>query len=245
MEKIRTVQEGVEKLFIIGQIEPIDYTYIKAPGSSSCDYLLFGNSQERVPILSWRYSTKNNTLYKRLPELGKPSMLKIACFSPNSERMEHELFRELDLAEYILRSKITSIVGYGSEKAANFIARMVSGEVVNLEMAVTMPKESKCESRHTVFTDNGMISDMAADSVIVKEQVHLFSEKEKHMAFSDADVNLFGLSMDEQDTCYAIYSLLNKLENQNEWKDREAYLVHLVDGAMSSLRTGKKYLFKN
>ena len=108
-------------------------------------------------------------------------------------------------------------------------------------MSVTLPEDANRESKHTIFTTNGMVTDMIADNVIIQQQVHLFNKGKDPVAFTDHDVNLFGLDLEAQNTCYAIYALIDQREDRNEWKERIPHLNRLVDAALTCLETGKKF----
>ena len=239
MEQIHTVYEGLRNLFEAGQRSSVEFTYEKADHESICDHIVFEG--ERYPVFDWRYSKKFYGVYATVPQLGELSTLKTLDFAPSTQTLAQELFRELDLAEFILRSQVESIMGFGTEQAANFIVRMKNGTLLSLEMAVTMPAEAKREVKHTVFTTNGMASDMVVDNVVVQEQVHLFNNGKYSVNYTDDDINLFGLSLEDQDICYAIYALLDNREDKEEWKRQEKRLKCLVEGALSAIRTGEKY----
>lgn len=239
MKKITTIEEGVESLFRAGQRASVPFVYRKAGREDRFDCLILDG--ESYPIFTWRYHPKYYTLRTSLPMLGKLSTVKSLDFAPRSRTMAQELFRELDLVEFFLSSRIISIMGYGNRQAANFIVRLENGTIANLELSVTMPAEAGRESKHTIFTTNGMVTDMVADNVIIQQQVHLFNSGKDPVAFTDHDVNLFGLELEEQNICYAIYALIDQREDRNEWRDRIPHLNKLVDEALSCLDTGKKY----
>lgn len=240
MKKIHTIEEGLESLFRAGQREPVPFRYQKAGPEDLYDTLILEDGM--YPIFTWRYHPKHHTLMATLPILGAPSTVKSLDFAPGTNTMARELFRELDLAEFFMHSDIRSIMGYGTERAANFIARLANGTIANLELSVTMPREANRESKHTIFTTNGMVTDMVTDNVIIQQQVHLFNGGKDPVSFTDHDVNLFGLSLEDQNICYAIYALIDGREDREAWKNRVPHLNHLVDGAMECLKTGQKFI---
>ena len=239
MKKITTIEEGVESLFRAGQRPSVPFTYAKAGRADRYDTLILDGA--RYPILTWRYHPKYYTLRASLPMLGALSTVKSLDFAPRTNTLAQELFRELDLVEFFLSGRIISIVGYGTADAANFILRLDNGTMANLEMSVTLPEDANRESKHTIFTTNGMVTDMIADNVIIQQQVHLFNKGKDPVAFTDHDVNLFGLDLEAQNTCYAIYALIDQREDRNEWKERIPHLNRLVDAALTCLETGKKF----
>ena len=240
IHQVSNIEEGMQKLFQVGQRPPVSFKYEFASQAEILDYLYI--NEDKIPVLKWRYYPKHYTLLKEEAQLGELSTLKSLNFSPNTVTMAQLLCRELDLAEFFLHSEVQSIMGYGSEQAANFIVRMKNGTIMNLEASVTMPADARRESKHTIFTTNGMITDLAADKVIVQEQVHLFNSGKDPISFTDHDVNLFGLTMDEQDICYACYALIDGREEAEEWKRQGEHLRSLVEGALLSLKTGCKFI---
>ena len=240
MVQIHTIQEGLLRLFSEGQRMPVSFIYEEATHASICEHIIVNN--DRIPVFSWRYHGKYSGIRSTLSELGELSMLKTLSFAPGPRTMEQELFRELDLAEYLLGSKVSSIMGYGTPQAANFIVRMENGTVANLEMAVTMPDTAKPDIKHTIFTTNGMICDRATDAVVAKEQIYLFNDGKDPIIYTDDDVNLFGLTLEQQDTCYTIYALLDGREDGENWKAQVCHLRQLTEGALQSLKSGKKYI---
>ena len=240
MKKITTIAEGLENLFRAGQRAPEPFLYREAGPEDRYDTLILNGSA--YPIFTWRYHPKYYTLRDTLPHLGELSTVKSLDFAPCTRTMAQELFRELDLTEFFLSGTIISIMGYGTQQAANFIVRLDNGTIANLEMSVTMPPEANRESKHTIFTNNGMVTDMIADNVIIQQQVHLFNSGKDPVAFTDNDPNLFGLTLEEQNICYAIYALIDGREDREDWKNRIPHLNRLVDGALACLETGKKYV---
>lgn len=240
MKKINTIEEGLDSLFRAGQRAPVPFLYRKAQREDRYDTLILDG--ETYPIFTWRYHPKYHTLKASLHMLGDLSTVKSLDFAPGTSTMAQELFRELDLVEFFLSGDIISIMGYGTRQAANFIVRLNNGTIANLELSVTMPPEASRESKHTIFTNNGMVTDMVADNVIIQQQVHLFNNGKDPVAFTDHDVNLFGLTLEDQNICYAIYALIDGREDREEWKNRIPHLNRLVDGALECLETGKKLI---
>lgn len=240
IHQISTIEEGMQKLFQAGQRAPVPFKYEYAQKTELLDYVYVHG--DKIPILKWRYYPKHYTLLVEESQLGKLSTLKSLNFSPCTTTMAQLLCRELDLAEFFLHSEVQSIMGYGGEQAANFIVRMNNGTIMNLEASVTLPEDAIRESKHTIFTTNGMITDLATDKVIIQEQVHLFNSGKHPTSFTDHDVNLFGLTMDDQDACYACYAIIDGKESADAWKKQKEHLEKLVEGALWSLKTGHKFI---
>ncbi len=160
---------------------------------------------------------------------------------PVSEPMERLLCREMDLCEYFLQSEIISVMGYGSCQAANWLMHLKNGTMMNLESSVTLPNGMERESRHTVFTTNGMISDTAADKVVRQEKIYVYSQDAGESCYSDFDVNLYGLSLDEENVCYACFALMTGREDLDAWEKQAMRIRALAKAALETLDSGKKY----
>ena len=243
-ETVKTVEEGIERLFRLGQKDPVPVCYHKAGPTDWFDVLETGG--KCIPLLKWRYCPPFHTLRENFRNgtvslLGHPSTIKSSNFAPCTEPMTRLLCREFDLAEFFVDSKIVSVMGYGTEQAANFLCRLENGVMFNLEAAVTMPEDAHREGKHTLFTDNGMISDLAADKMVATDLVHVFRKDAAPTSYDDSDVNLFGLTREEQDICYAAYALTTGVESIEQWIAQSEHLAHLVRAALETLHTGRKY----
>lgn len=241
MKMITDMQEGLLKMFEAGSREPVAFTYEKGTPETLCDYI--ETEGERIPIFTWRYNPRINGLYGTARNIAKEhtlSTLKSLNFAPKTRTLAEELFRELDVAEHILGSEVSSIMGYGNELAANFVIMMKNGTMCNLEASVTLPAEANRQSKHTIFSTDGFACDMVTDNSILQEQVHLFNVGKDPIDYTD-DMLLFGMNGEDQDLCYAIYGILSQHEDREVWKNRVSYLKELVEQALNTLKSGKKF----
>ena len=245
IEKLTTVEEGIKRLFVVGEHEEVPFQYTRTDGKTLFDTVEFNGNT--VPLLKWRYNPRLNSIHDNLvlgtiSKPGDPSTLKSLDFAPRSESMDQLLCREMDLAEFFLDSKIVSIMGYGIEKAANFIFHMDNGAMVNLEASVTLPADAVREEKHTLFTANGLVTDLCADKVVVNQQIYVFTDGNNPATYTDHDVNLFGLCLEDQDIAYACYALIVGTEDAGRWQKQAEHIEKLAKAALETLRTGKKYI---
>lgn len=243
-QMLTTVEEGVQTLFVLGKRESVPFHYEGADRSRYYDTLETGG--KTIPLLKWRYDPRLYTLRDHfmnatLSQLGRPSTVKSTDFAPKTETMAQLLCREFDLAEFFVGSPIVSVMGYGDDRAANFVCHLQNGVLFNLEAAVTLPADARREGKHTLFTDNGMITDLAADKMLTTDQIHLFADGEAPRSYTDFDVNLFGLTLEQQNICYACYGLMTGMEDPDAWIAQGTHIAALVDAALAVLRTGKKF----
>jgi len=246
IQHITSIEEGVKRLFVLGERESVPFSY-KKRGKDFFDTLTFDN--ETIPLLKWRYNPKIHTMHlnfttSRVSTLGAPSTIRSFDFAPSCETMEQLLAREIDIAEFFVDSQIISAMGFGNDKAANFIFHMKNGVMVHMEVSVTMPSDAERESKHVLYTTNGMISDTATDKVVDSKQIHVFTDNQNPVCYTDFDVNLYGLTLEEQDIAYACYGLMTGIENKETWLAQADHIREVVAGAMNALHTGRKFSVK-
>ena len=241
MKKVVSIEDGVKTLFEKGDIPFVPFKYIRRGDGAYCDLIEING--ESVPLYKWRYNVKVTGLKVNCDsQLGKLSTLRTSHFAGRDKTLKQILFIELDVAEFTLGGKIVYIMGFGNERAANFIVKMDNGTICSLELAVTMPEGSKERIKRSVFSTNGMTSTVSFDEMLDRDEVHLFSDGgEAH--FTDIDVNLYGLTTDELDTAYAIFGLLRDLDDKKEWIMRESYLETLANDAVKTLKTHEKAVY--
>lgn len=242
MEKIKTIEEGVARLFVEADLPSKPFKYIPRGEKAYCDAVEIDG--KIVPLYDWRYYVKNSGLYANCDNhLGNLSTLRTSHFAGRDRTLKQILFIELDLAEYFLRSKVAYIMGIGNEKAANFIVKMENDTICSLELAVTMPEGERARAKHTIYSTNGQTSDLCFDNKLDQDEIFLFADG-GNASYVDIDIPLFGLTPKEMDKTYAIFGLLRDIDDKNEWIERESYLLNLVDGAIKSLETGEKTTYK-
>lgn len=245
IEEIQTVETGISRLLNAGKQTAIPF---KVKRGDHTVFDILECASVATPVLKWRYNPKWHTmrediLFNPQSQLGTPSMLKVMDVAPESETMIRILCREIDLAEFFLDSQVKSVIGFGSEKAANFIFKMGNDVIFSLEAAVTLPPEAARETKHTLYSTNGMITDLAADKIIPSDQIYVFNEGKDPVTYTDHDITLFGLSLEDQDLCYACYDLITGREDPIKWKRQSEHLEQVSAAAMETLGTGRKYSF--
>lgn len=241
MKKVTSIEEGVQTLFERGDIVPVPFRYVNRGGAAYCDAVVIDG--ETVPLYKWRYNVKVTGLKVNCEQkLGKLSTLRTSHFAGREKTLKQILYIELDIAEFTLGGKVVYIMGFGDERAANFIVKLNNGTICSLELAVTMPEGSKERIKRSVFSTNGMSSTVSFDEMLDRDEVHLFADcGEAH--FTDIDVPLYGLTTDELDTTYAVFGLLRGLDDKKEWIERESYLEKLAEDAVTTLKTHEKAVY--
>lgn len=239
MDKVKSVEEGVNILVKVSELAGKPFEYIKGANPYYDEAVIDG---KKYPLFAWRFFTKFNGIKNTITgRLGDVSTLRTSCFAPNTDSMKAHLFREFDLAEFWLGSKIKYVMGYGDERAANFIVKMENDAVASFEMSTTMPKEADLQGKHTVYTTNGLVSDMVVDNVIRQELVHVYNNGKDPTKYSEIDTLLYGLSLYDQDKAHAIFGYVTSREDGEYYKKQAKWIEKVVDGAMGVLNKGVRY----
>lgn len=150
-------RRGRSNPFRSGRFVPVPFKYVNRGSAAYCDAVIIDG--ETVPLYKWRYNVKVTGLKVNCEQkLGKLSTLRTSHFAGRDKTLKQVLYTELDIAEFTLDGKVVYVIGFGDERAANFIVKMDNGTICSLELAVTMPEGSKERIKRSVFSTNGMSS---------------------------------------------------------------------------------------
>lgn len=154
-----------------------------------------------IPVFYYRYFNKFIGMHD-LNLLGNPCALTVT--SVDTENIARILFRELYVAEYLLKAKTEHITTYRNGNSANLIAGFSNKAKAHMQIHSAACGER--QFRHELFTTEGFVSDRVADTVIVQHALNVYT-KEGYEHYTDADIMLYGLLTAEQEQIYAIYDI--------------------------------------
>ena len=199
-----------------------------------CLYLCTG--EKRLPIFGYRAFPKFAEM-KNLPLLGDRCALTVSSVA--KEPLPRIVFRELDLAEYLLDSPIEHITAYRLKNSVNLIAAMKNGTKAMLQIHSSLYGER--QFRHELFTTEGMVSDRVVDTVVAQHSLNIFTADGAE-ALTDADMLLYGFSPEEQECIYGAYDALHAdAEEEIARGERLTTIVHAVLTADGTYRAGRDF----
>jgi len=221
-----TILEGLKRIY--------DYHGERCPEIRICEgefYRSVLTDGVKVPVFSYRTAQKIEGM--KLGELlGKPCAL--TATSVGHDSLEQILFRELDVAEYLLDSQVEHITAYASGESANLIVGMENGSKAHMQLCSSPHGER--QFHHELFTTQGTVSNRAVDSVIAQHALNVYT-KDGDESYTDADVLLFGLTGEGQELVYGIYDSLHL--DRTELIDRADRLSRIVKCALENGRTSR------
>ena len=183
-----------------------------------------------VPVFYYRYFNKFIGMHD-LDLLGTPCALTVT--SVDTENIERILFRELYVAEYLLKAKIDHITAYRNGNSANLIVGFLSKAKAHMQIHSAACGER--QFRHELFTTEGFVSDRVVDTVVAQHALNVYTEK-GYEHYTDADIMLYGLSTVEQEQIYAIYDIF-ECENADELIAEAKRLGKIVRLTLSNNQT--------
>ena len=196
-------------------------------------------SGKTVPLLPWR-SRRRYVELKRLVEgrtIAPVLMGRFACMTDGRRwPLAAILYRELDLAEWIMASEITSVfASIHGDGAANVIVRLAGGEVLSIEAGTTLPPGAEMQDRHELIARRGVASDRVVDTCVPQSSVYAFTGSGPRQ-YTDTDFELFGLDAEAVDLVRAAFDALSSTRTREALCRTHRRLTRLVAAAFESDR---------
>ncbi len=195
LKPVFSIKEGVVKLLEMRELTAPDFDIIKKDGEYAEFLVLSG---KEIPLLFWRHEPRIDAMRGYGSDVADNSALNVYSFVGRDTGLDAHIFKELDLSEYILNSKIEKVTAFINGGACNLIARTESGALANLELGNTMAEGTQPQFSHRLVTKRGMASDRTVNHMTEPYGVTLFSACDtRPFGFDDADHYLLGLTPDE------------------------------------------------
>lgn len=195
---------------------------------------------EELPLLAHR-SERRFTELKAMTNNGTLtgiSVMRVARIVEKSADIYAELYRELDLCQYILQRKIKSVTAMENGNVVNVIATTEDGVVCTLEIAATLKAGEPAKDKHEIIAEHGIGCDIVVDAQVKQDSVYVFGDA-GNQKYTDVDFELYGLSIEEIAVVRAAFAVA-KDKNVDEIKAIDANLRVLIEKAKTSARTGER-----
>jgi hypothetical protein len=183
-----------------------------------------------VPLLPWRWERRFIEL-RRLVEAGTVEPVLMSRFSCQSDgqrlSLEAVLYRELDLAEWMLGSPVASVMTSMAGPVANVIVRLANGSLVGLEAGAGLPAGSALVDRHELIARRGVASDRVVDTQVPQSSVYLYGTGGVQQ-WTDTDTELYGLEPHEINLVRAAFEVLSHPERTDVFRRQHVRLTRLV-----------------
>ena len=234
MEKVTSIEEGLNKLFLMREMDIPKYSYGKMQ-SGLVDRLCYQGNE--IPVFYWRHEPKNMGLriYGQ-KNVQENCTLNVYSFTGKDETIEELLFREMDLAEHILGAKVVKVTAVRNGDACNIIGVTELGTCVNLEIGTTMAPGSTNQCQHRLITKRGMANDRVVDTQVVQESVYVYDNRSTTpTTYSDLDIYLYGLNTTDILKVSFAFSILIERQNVEELILQANHLNQVVKAVQESV----------
>ena len=188
-----------------------------------------------LPLLPWR-AQRRFVEFKNLAaseNVKGISTMRTFRIVPKSEDLFAVLYREIDLCQFILQTKVTEVFAIGGDGALNVSALTEKGYVCTLELAATLNEGEEALDKHEIIAEKGVICDRAVDTQVPQSSIYVFGQ-DGNRTFTDVDAELFGLGMEE---CALVRSAFEVLKNGSDLSGDVAQLEKVVAAAKKSCET--------
>ena len=186
------------------------------------------------PLLPWRGERRFIELRNLIREgaIHGISVMRTLRIVKKGSDLYKELYRELDLAQYILGTEITEIFAVGDlAYALNIIAKCREGCLCTFELSATLGENAPVIDKHEIIAKSGVACDRAADTLIPQNSIYVYGEKEA--VYTDVDAELFGLSIE---ACAVVRSAFAIVKSAEDLSGQAAALEKLIDCTKRSLQ---------
>lgn len=190
---------------------------------------IFAHRNERR-FIELKNIVNNGTLYGI-------SVMRTARITKKGADIYDELYRELDICQYILQKKIKSIMVMENGNVLNTIADAEGGIVCTIEISATLGNNEPAKDKHEIISQRGIACDVVVDAQLKQDSIYIFGRENRK--YTDVDFELYGLSAEETAIVRAAFGIAQN-KNYNEIKADETELCRLIEIAKKSAKTGER-----
>lgn len=197
---------------------------------------------EELPLFAHRYERRIIELEKLANDgtLFGISVMRTARIVERGSDVFDELYRELDICQYVLRRKIKTITVMQNERVLNTIAVTDDGIVCTIEVSATLTKGEPPKDKHEIISQRGIACDIVVDAQLKQDSIYVFGNENKK--YTDVDFEIFGLLIDDTAVVRAAFALAQS-EDYSDIKNDAENLERLIRLAQKSAKTNERMVF--
>lgn len=233
MEKCTTIEEGVQNVLTQLRIQ-LDkkWQFVPAGENDLTDTLVLDG--ESYPLFWWRADPQIATIAKLAPSRDICSM-KLNRTCSRSLGLDKLLYRELDIAEFVMGTRVKTMMNFRNGNSMNMLCTMENDRVALFELAATLHDDSPEQGRHTYWGSNGMASDRVVSQKLPSEALYLFTEdKADPTLYNDLFLLMYGLDRTTTLKAATITEILLGRRDISDWKVRDQHYRRCIRIAQES-----------
>lgn len=234
MEKCLTIEDGVRNVLEIFEKELVSWKYISAKDGEYTDCLVLDG--ERYPLFWWRADPQIDMMRELAPE-RKICSMKLNRVCPKCWGLEKLLYKELDIAEYIMDTRVKTVMNFRQGDSMNMLCTMENDRVSVFELGATLHDDAEEQGRHTYWGEDGMASDRVVSQKLPGKAVYLFTQdKPEPETYHDLFIYMYGLSRTDVLKATCIAEILLGRRDISDWKEKDVHYRHCIRVAAESAR---------
>ena len=193
----------------------------------------------RLPLLPWRNERRFIELKNIVTggTLVGISVMRTARIVPKTNDIYRELYRELDICQFILQRKIRSIMVMHNDNVLNAIAAAEDKTVCTIEISATLREGEIPKDKHEIISQRGIACDTVVDAQLKQDSIYVFGKE--NQKYTDVDFELYGLTPEEASVVRYAFSVAQN-QNYDEIKNADNNLNELVELAKKSAKSGER-----
>ncbi len=173
----------------------------------------------------------NGTLYNI-------SVMRIARIVEKGADIYAQLYRELDICQFVLDRKLTGIMVMENGNVLNAIATAEDGVVCTFEISATLKAGEPAKDKHEIIAERGIGCDIVVDAQLAQHSIYVFGE-DGNEKYTDVDFELFGMSIEDIAVVRAAFTIARD-NTVADMKAADANLKALVACAKKSAESGER-----
>ncbi|MBQ7566325.1 MAG: hypothetical protein IJT18_04320 [Oscillospiraceae bacterium] len=239
MQKCRTVEDGVAAVLKVYEQTPgCTWAYRRAGEGDLTDVLTLDGKD--YPLFWWRFDTQTSMLHEMAPS-REPCSMKLNRSCGKGEGLARLTYREFDIAQWVLRSALQSVMCFENGEARNILGTMENGCVAVFELAAALCDGTEEQGRHTFWGKNGMGSDRVVSQKVPSQATYLFTDdKTQAETYNDVFRCMYGLEKPDVVRACAIAEALMGRVDPAEWLRADAQLRRCLAAVERSAQSGEK-----
>lgn len=194
---------------------------------------------EELPIFPHRYERRIIELKKLVcgGTLFGISVMRSSRIVEKGKDVFDELYRELDICQYVLQRKIKTITVIQNDNVLNAIAVTDDKVVCTLEISATLPAKEVAKDKHEIISQRGIACDIVVDAQLKQDSIYVFADENKK--YTDVDFEIFGLSPEDTALVRGAFALAQK-DDCTDIKNDAQNLSKLLELAKKSAQTNER-----
>lgn len=239
MKKCLTIEDGVRSALNIYEVEPkVQWSYVPAEKGELVDRLVLDGVS--YPLFWWRCDPQVATMQELAPE-RKICSMKLNRSGAKSEGLEKLLYKELDIAEFIMGTRVRTMMNFRKGDSMNMLCTMENDRVALFELTAALHDDTPEQGRHTYWGEDGMASDRVVSQKIPSEAIYLFTQEDKDPElYNDLFLYMYGLNRTQVLKAATIAEILMGRRDISDWSERDAHYRRCIAVAEQSAQAVRR-----